>query len=94
MELHFNLFCVEKIGVLFYYLQKSFLLLTILFLQISYHIHAKVPQEDNIQSTVGINTATVQKYIREQDKADQITDSLRTNMQPLSRGASNHPTVA
>ena len=27
-------------------------------------------------STVGINTATVQKYIREQDKQDQIEDSL------------------
>lgn len=27
-------------------------------------------------STVGINTATIQKYIREQDKQDQIEDSL------------------
>lgn len=27
-------------------------------------------------STVGINTSTVQKYIREQDKQDQIEDSL------------------
>ena len=27
-------------------------------------------------STVGTNTATVQKYIREQDKQDQIEDSL------------------
>ena len=27
-------------------------------------------------STVGINTATVQKYIREQDKQDQIEDRL------------------
>ena len=27
-------------------------------------------------STVGINTATVQKYIREQEKQDQIEDSL------------------
>lgn len=27
-------------------------------------------------STVGLNTATIQKYIREQDKMDQIEDSL------------------
>lgn len=27
-------------------------------------------------STVGINTATIQKYIREQEKQDQIEDSL------------------
>ena len=27
-------------------------------------------------STVGLNTATIQKYIREQDKQDQIEDSL------------------
>ena len=27
-------------------------------------------------STVGINTSTVQKYIREQEKQDQIEDSL------------------
>ena len=27
-------------------------------------------------STVGLNTATVQKYIREQEKADQVGDSL------------------
>ena len=27
-------------------------------------------------STVGLNTATVQKYIREQEKQDQIEDSL------------------
>lgn len=27
-------------------------------------------------STVGLNTATVQKYIREQEKADQIEDKL------------------
>ena len=29
-------------------------------------------------STVGLNTATIQKYIREQEKNDQIMDSLRT----------------
>ena len=29
-------------------------------------------------STVGLNTATVQKYIREQEKADQIEDKLAT----------------
>ncbi|MCQ2106372.1 MAG: IS200/IS605 family transposase [Fibrobacter sp.] len=29
-------------------------------------------------STVGLNTATVQKYIREQEKADQIEDKLTT----------------
>lgn len=27
-------------------------------------------------STVGLNTATIEKYIREQDKQDQIEDSL------------------
>ena len=27
-------------------------------------------------STVGLNTATIQKYIREQEKQDQIEDSL------------------
>ena len=27
-------------------------------------------------STVGLNTATIQKYIREQDKMDQMEDSL------------------
>lgn len=29
-------------------------------------------------STVGLNTATIQKHIREQEKNDQIMDSLRT----------------
>ena len=29
-------------------------------------------------STVGLNTATVQKYIREQEKEDQIMDKLKT----------------
>ena len=46
-------------------------------------------------STVGINTATVQKYIREQDKQDQIEDSLsKRSMKTLSRVAGNHTTVA
>lgn len=27
-------------------------------------------------STVGVNTATIEKYIREQEKSDQIEDSL------------------
>ena len=30
-------------------------------------------------STVGLNTATIQKYIREQEKQDQIEDKLNTN---------------
>lgn len=29
-------------------------------------------------STVGLNTATIQKYIREQEKGDQIMDKLKT----------------
>ena len=29
-------------------------------------------------STVGLNTATVQKYVREQEKEDQIMDKLKT----------------
>ena len=29
-------------------------------------------------STVGLNTATIQKYIREQEKQDQIEDKLNT----------------
>ena len=29
-------------------------------------------------STVGLNTATMQKYIREQEKEDQIMDKLKT----------------
>ena len=29
-------------------------------------------------STVGLNTATIQKYIREQEKEDQIIDKLKT----------------
>ena len=29
-------------------------------------------------STVGLNTATIQKYIREQGKEDQIMDKLKT----------------
>jgi putative transposase len=29
-------------------------------------------------STVGLNEATIRKYIREQEKADQITDKLTT----------------
>ena len=29
-------------------------------------------------STVGLNTATIQKYIREQEKEDQIKDRLTT----------------
>ena len=28
-------------------------------------------------STVGLNTATIQKYIREQEKEDQIMDKLK-----------------
>ena len=33
-------------------------------------------------STVGLNTATIQKYIREQEKQDQIEDNI-----PAQRGA-------
>lgn len=29
-------------------------------------------------STVGLNTATIRKYIREQEKEDQIMDKLKT----------------
>ena len=29
-------------------------------------------------STVGLNTATIQKYIREQEKEEQIMDKLKT----------------
>ena len=29
-------------------------------------------------STVGLNTATIQKYIRNQEKEDQIMDKLKT----------------
>lgn len=29
-------------------------------------------------STVGLNTVTIQKYIREQEKEDQIMDKLKT----------------
>ncbi|MCH5211151.1 MAG: transposase, partial [Oscillospiraceae bacterium] len=29
-------------------------------------------------STVGLNTATIQKYIRDQEKEDQIKDKLTT----------------
>ena len=29
-------------------------------------------------STVGLNTATIQKYIREQEKEDQIMGKLKT----------------
>ena len=29
-------------------------------------------------SKVGLNTATIQKYIREQEKEDQIMDKLKT----------------
>ena len=29
-------------------------------------------------STVGLNTATIQKYIKEQEKEDQIMDKLKT----------------
>ncbi len=46
-------------------------------------------------STVGLNTATIQKYIREQEKQDQIEDSLsKKNIQTLLRVASSHTTVA
>ena len=30
-------------------------------------------------STVGLNTARIQKYVREQEKEDQIMDKLKTN---------------
>lgn len=33
-------------------------------------------------STVGLNTATIQKYIREQEKEDQIMDKLKTKEYP------------
>ena len=46
-------------------------------------------------STVGINTATVQKYIREQEKQDQIEDSLsRKEYRTRLRVASNRSTMA
>ena len=46
-------------------------------------------------STVGLNTATIQKYIREQDKQDQIEDSLsRKSIKTLLRVASNRTTKA
>lgn len=41
-------------------------------------------------STVGLNTATVQKYIREQD---QIEDSLSRNTRTLLRVASKQASV-
>ena len=34
--------------------------------------------EEYYVSTVGLNTATIQKYIREQEKEDQIMDKLKT----------------
>ena len=40
------------------------------------HLLVSIPPKGYYVSTVGINTATVQKYIREQDKHDQIEDSL------------------
>ena len=33
--------------------------------------------EEYYVSTVGLNTATIQKYIREQEKEDQIMDKLK-----------------
>ena len=45
--------------------------------------------------TVGINTATIQKYIREQEKQDQIADKLNTKeYETLLRAADNHTTKA
>ena len=38
--------------------------------------HANLKYKWYYVSTVGINTATIQKYIREQEKQDQIEDSL------------------
>ena len=37
---------------------------------------AFLPAVSTYVSTVGLNTATIQKYIREQEKQDQIEDSL------------------
>ena len=45
-------------------------------------------------STVGLNSATVEKYIREQEKADQIEDKLTTKEYDLSRVAGNQSTMA
>ncbi len=46
-------------------------------------------------STVGLNTATIQKYIREQEKQDQIADKLNTKeYETLLRAADNHTTKA
>ena len=46
-------------------------------------------------STVGLNTATIQKYIREQEKQDQIEDKLNTKeYETLLRAVDNHTTKA
>lgn len=37
-------------------------------------------------STVGLNEATIKKYIREQDRADQLTDKLTTTETDPFRG--------
>lgn len=52
--------------------------------QVPYCIYPKISQKNNLLwtatgyyvSTVGLNTATIEKYIREQEKQDQIEDSL------------------
>ena len=48
------------------------------------------------ESTVGIKTATIQKYIREQEKQDQIEGWFEPKRvrSPLLRAARNHTTVA
>ena len=53
-------------------------------MQVPYCIYPKISQKNNLLwtatgyyvSTVGLNTATIEKYIREQEKQDQIEDSL------------------
>ena len=46
-------------------------------------------------STAGLNTAAIQKYIREQEKQDQIEDRLsKKHIQALLRAVSSHTTVA
>ena len=42
------------------------------------HIHLLVETPGYYVSTGGLNTATIQKYIREQEKQDQIEDKLNT----------------
>lgn len=46
-------------------------------------------------STVGLNSATVEKYIREQEKADQIEDKLTTKeYEDPFKGGRNQSTMA